>query len=99
MQPDFDAFFQAYAETFNRALAGEAVFDAIMADFTEVFLGAAPGVVNVGRNDDAFRAVLEQGYAFYRQIGTKRMSVRAVEVTPIDPLHNMAKVFFRADYE
>jgi len=99
MQPDFDAFFQAYAETFNRALAGEPVFDTIMGHFTDAFIGAAPGVVNCGRNGEAFRAVLEQGYAFYRQIGTKRMNVRSVEATPIDPLHNMAKVSFRADYE
>lgn len=99
MQPDLDAFFRAYAEAFNRALDGEPAFDAIMAAFAESFIGAGPGAVNAGSNGDQFRAVLEQGYAFYRQIGTKRMSVRRVEVTPIDAEHNMARVFWRADYE
>lgn len=99
MQPDFETFFRTYAEAFNRALASEPAFETIMAAFTDCFIGASPGSVNCGRNGEDFRAALEQGYDFYRQIGTKRMSVRSVEVTPIDALHHMARVFWRADYE
>ena len=99
MQTDFDIFFRDYSDLFNRALAGQLVLDEIRAVFTESFIAAGPTGVNCGRNDAGFTETLEDGYAFYRQIGTKRMSVRQVEPTPIDDAHAMVKVYWQADYE
>ena len=46
----------------------------------------------------AFRRMLSKGYAFYRSIGTKRMTAKRVETTKIDATHCMAKVFYCAEY-
>jgi hypothetical protein len=99
MQPDFDHFFRAYADAYNRSLGERVDCDAIMASFADCFVAAGSGGVNCGKNDDSFRATLEQGYAFYKSIGTRCMAVRGVTVTPIDDRHHMAKVSYRADYE
>ncbi|NEX94288.1 nuclear transport factor 2 family protein [Caulobacter sp. 17J65-9] len=97
--PDLDSFFRAYAEAFNRALTDTPDLDSIRSVYTDCFLAAGPAGVSCGHNDDGFAATLDKGYAFYRSIGTRRMSVRGVAVTPIDERHHLAKVFFTADYE
>jgi hypothetical protein len=99
MTPDFDRFFAAYTDAYNRSLGDRVDHDAIVASFADCFVAAGPGGVNCGKNDDSFRAALDQGFAFYKSIGTRKMSVRRVDVTPIDELHHMAKVHYRADYE
>ena len=99
MQTDFDIFFRDYGDLFNRALAGQLVLDEIRAVFTESFIAAGPSGVRCGANDASFTETLEDGYAFYREIGTKRMSVLGIEPTPIDDAHAMVKVFWQADYE
>lgn len=99
MIPDLDSFFRAYADAFNRGLTHTPDTAAIRAVYTDCFLGAGPQGVNCGKNDESFAATLQEGYAFYRSIGTKRMSVRGVAVTPIDDAHHLAKVFWSADYE
>lgn len=42
--------------------------------------------------------MLARGYAFYRLIGTRRMTAKRVESTRIDANHMMAKVFYCAEY-
>ena len=42
--------------------------------------------------------MLQQGYAFYRQVGTRGMAVRSVTATPIDDAHWLARVAYRAHY-
>jgi hypothetical protein len=98
MTPDFERFFRDYADAFNRSLGETVDAKAIRASFAACFIGAGPAGVECGANDDGFAAKLEQGYAFYKKIGTQRMTVRRIEVTAIDPLHHMVKVFYRADY-
>jgi len=99
MTHDLDIFFRDYGDLFNRALAGQLVLDEIRAVFTGSFIAAGADGVSCGANDESFRATLETGYDFYRRIGTKRMSLREVQTTPIDAAHVMAKVFWQADYE
>ncbi|MPZ37064.1 MAG: nuclear transport factor 2 family protein [Rhizobiales bacterium] len=99
MQPDFDRFFHDYAEAYNRSLGDRVDYDAIASSFADCFVAAGPDGVACGKNDDSFRAALDNGYAFYKSIGTRKMSVRRVEVTPIDDRHHMAKVHYRADYQ
>lgn len=42
--------------------------------------------------------MLQQGYAFYRRIGTRAMALRDVTTTPIDAAHWLAQVGYRAHY-
>ncbi len=99
MPHNIPAFFESYANLYNRALAGEDVFEEIMARFSPKFIAAGPDGVSTGKQDGAFRRTLEKGYRFYRSIGTKKMTAKRVEVTPIDGCHTMAKVFYCADYQ
>ena len=95
---DLERFFRDYADLYNRALAGQAVFDDIMARFSESFVAASPHGVNAGENGPEFRQVLKEGYDFYRRIGARRMRVHRVDITLIDETHHMAKVCYAADY-
>ena len=52
-----------------------------------------------GENNSDFADVLVQGYAFYRSIGARSMAVRAITTTPIDEMHQMARVDYRATYD
>ena len=95
MEPDFGRFFENYAAAFNRSL-GEIVDSAgLTAAFAHSFIGASPAGLQAGANDESFRAVLHQAYAFYRQIGTREMQMLGVEATAIDALHHMVRVHWR----
>jgi hypothetical protein len=98
MPHNIPAFFESYANLYNRALAGERVFDEIMSRFSPKFIAAGPHGVSTGKQDAAFRRTLQKGYNFYRQIGTRKMTAKRVETTPIDANHTMAKVFYCAEY-
>ena len=98
MPHNIPAFFESYANLYNRALAGEDVFEEIMNRFAPQFIAAGPQGVSTGKQGPAFRRMLEKGYRFYREIGTQKMTAKRVEVTPIDAGHSMAKVFYAADY-
>jgi len=99
MQPDFDRFFVRYADAYNRSLEGEVQDASIRSAFAEEFIAAGPQGTSCGRNDDSFSATLREAYAFYRAIGTKRMSMRRLHTTPIDDLHYMVRVYWRAEYQ
>lgn len=98
MTEDLTEFFQSYADLYNRALAGEAVYDEIQARFCDCFVSAGPEGVACGGNGEEFHKVLTEGYDFYRRIGTRKMTFKRIEGTPIDDAHQMAKVFYAADY-
>lgn len=99
MRPNFDSFFRAYSDLYNQALTDAPDYSGIAACFSPCFIAAGPTGVRCGENDETFRAALEQGYAFYKQVGTKRMNTLRCETTDIDAAHFMVKVFYRADYE
>lgn len=98
MPHNIAAFFESYANLYNRALAGENVFGEIMDRFSPRFIAAGTEGVSTGKQGAAFRRMLSKGYAFYRSIGTKRMTAKRVETTKIDATHCMAKVFYCAEY-
>lgn len=98
MPPDFEAFFAAYADAYNRSLAGEVRHAEIRRCFADCFVAAGPRGSSCGRNDEEFSTALEEAYAFYRKIGTKRISVRRVQPTPIDAAHHLVRVFYSTDY-
>jgi hypothetical protein len=99
MTPNFDSYFEDYSALYNRALTDLSALKDIMARFSDCFIAAGPDGVKCGENNDAFRKQLEGGYAFHKQIGTKRMTKTRCEVTEIDATHHMVKVSYHADYE
>lgn len=96
---DFRAFFEDYADGYNQALADKPDYDRIRNYFTDEFLAVGPEGVKGGKNDETFAETLKKGYAFYRAIRTRKMTVLRVEATPIDAAHDMVRAFFRADNE
>ena len=99
MPHNLPAFFESYANLYNRALAGENVFADLAGRFSPQFIAAGPDSVQTGKQGAAFRRQLDKAYRFYRQIGTKKMTAKRVETTKIDERHSMAKVHYCADYE
>ncbi len=98
MPHNIASFFESYANLYNRALAGENVFGDIATRFSPRFIAAGPEGVSTGKQDAAFRRQLGKMYAFYRSIGTQKMTAKRVETTPIDASHMMAKVFYCGQY-
>lgn len=95
---DARTFFARYAHFFNQSLAGD--FDAAEAEalYAPLFIAATPAGVTTGKNDDAFRQGMTQGYAHYRAIGTKEMQIRDVRVSPIDERHCVVHVAWTGVY-
>jgi hypothetical protein len=93
-----DEFFAGYVDAFNRSLGDAVDTEGIQRHFSSCFVGAGPQGVQCGQNDEQFAEILQQGYAFYRQVGTRGMAVRGVSVTPIDDAHWLARVAYRAHY-
>ena len=92
-------FFREYEARMGRALAGDLDVEATAAAFADCFIQADPNGIACGKNDEQLRAVIPQGIAFYRSIGTTSMAIRSVALSPLDEYHYTAKVEWRARYE
>ena len=92
-------FFRRYVEAFNRSLGETVDVDGIRAHFADCFVAAGLAGVRCGENGDEFAETLQQGYGFYRSIGTRMMAVQGITETPIDEANRMAKVEYRATYD
>lgn len=91
-------FFDAYARRFNEALRGNVNIDKTAAAFADCFVEASPIGVQCAQNDERFKEAIQGGYEFYKHIGTKSMEITGIDVTPIDDLHAMVRVHWRAEY-
>lgn len=87
-------FFDDYGRTSNDGLQDPPTIDAEKtADFfAAYFVGSTPQAVFGSANDASFRKVIPQGFADYRKVGGKQMSITDVKVTPLDDIHAMAEV-------
>ena len=93
------ALFDRYQALFAQGLAGE-VDPAAQADlYAAEMIAASPLGVRAGKNDAGMAAAMAQGYAYYRAIGTRAMHIRALHLPPIDGLHCLAHVGWRAHYQ
>ena len=99
MRPDYEAFLASYVDAYNRSLGDTVDTDGIRAHFADCFVGSGPAGANCGQDGDTFADALRQGYAFSKAIGTKRMSVRGLTVTEIEPGHALVRVDYHAEYE
>ncbi len=99
-EPAIRRFFEAYQARMNDALKAPPRVDipGALAAFAKYFVGSDPRRVSDGRNGWLLRFMIPRGYAFYRKIGTERMEVRALKVTPLDDFHAMAKTSWWSSY-
>ena len=92
-------FFQRYERFFMQSLSGDIDGDEMSELYAPEFIAASPIGVLAGKNDVGFRQALSDGYEQYREIGTKGMRIRGVEMSQIDALHCVANVAWTASYE
>jgi hypothetical protein len=90
-------FFLAYQQLYSDALASDKVdAKATARVFTDCFIAAGPDSVMCGKNGKELMQQVEQGYAFYRSIGTESMHLLFNDITLLDDHHAMAKVQWHA---
>jgi hypothetical protein len=91
--------FQRYQEFFRNAINGEVDMEQGAAFYATAVIGAGPAGVMTSQNDEKFREFLRQGFEAYREMGTKDMRMRGIDVTSIDELHCLARVSWTAVYD
>lgn len=90
-------FFEAYQNTFNKALQGDnQALGVTAALYSNNFIGASPQGVSCGKNDESLLEAMELGYSFYRQIGIASMEIRSKEIVLLDDFHAMVRVLWRS---
>lgn len=98
MEASVRKLFERYERFFNQALGGDIDMDEVASLYASEFIAASPAGLMTGKNDDHLKQVMTQGYAHYRDIGTKEMRIRTIRLSPIDDLHCVAHVAWRAIY-
>lgn len=98
MEATVRKFFERYESSFNRALGGDMDMDEVAALYASAFIAASPAGVTTGRNDEHLKQTMAQGYERYRAMGTKKMRMRHVRVSPMDDHHCVAHVAWTATY-
>ena len=94
-----ERFFADYTAGFNRAVEGTPDLEAIAAKFADCFVAASPQGVFCGENNDKLREVMDQGYANYRALGAKSVTLRSLDINAIDDLHAMVRVGWSMRFE
>lgn len=84
----------------NAALQKPPVVDvpATAAAFARYFVGSNPTQVRGGRTGWLFRLMIPRGFAYYRRLGTQRMEVRGLSITPLDDFHVLARTHWWSSY-
>ena len=94
------AFFQAYEQRFMDGLSGRPQdVEAFAGAFADYFVESSAVGVQGGKNDNAFRKAMTDGYEYYRNIGTKTMQMTGLDVTKINDTHCVAKVHWDSTYD
>lgn len=84
----------------NAALQKPPVIDVAAATgaFARYFVGSNPHQVFGAKNGWLFRLMIPRGYARYRGIGTQRMEIRGLSITPLDDFHVLARTHWWSSY-
>jgi Domain of unknown function (DUF4440) len=98
METSVRKLFERYERFFKQSLAGDMDMDEVASLYASDFIAASPFGVMTGKNDNQLKQAMTQGYAHYRAIGTKEMSIRNVAISPIDEHHCVAHVAWTATY-
>ena len=88
------ALFDAYAKRADDALRDPPVedVDGLVRSFADFFVESSPKGVVGGANDAAFRQMIPQGYARYRAVGGKHMTIKGLKVIELDHCHAVADI-------
>lgn len=88
------ALFDAYAKRSDAALQDppREDVDGVVNSFAPYFVESSPKGVMGGANDDNFRAMIPKGFAHYRAVGGKHMTIKGLNVIPLDHCHAVADV-------
>jgi hypothetical protein len=92
------AFFKSYENQYRRALKSPDGVDArgLAAHFARYFVESSPRGAHGGGNGWLFRFMIGRGFAFYRKLGTREMTLEVVDVGVVDARHSMAKIAWEA---
>lgn len=94
-----EEFFSAYEAHFNNSLTSDHVTKDEMSQFFEgCFVESSPAGVICGRNDEQFIEKIQSGFEFYKSIGSKSMTIVSRDITLLDELHALAKIYWRYTY-
>jgi hypothetical protein len=97
---DYLSHFRRYADAYTRSLGDRVDTETIRGFFAEEVLALGTnGTLHPAKNDASFDEMLTRAYAFYKAVGTRRMSVERVEVSAVYENHDAVRVFYVADYE
>ena len=88
------ALFDAYGKRANDALQDppREDVDGLVDSFAPYFVESSPRGVMGGANDEKFRAMIPKGYAHYRAVGGKNMTIKGIKVIELDHCHAVADV-------
>jgi len=94
------AYFTAYSNRSAAALADppEVDVEGLIEGYASAFIASSPRGVAVGERGEKLRDMIPQGFAHYRAVGGKHMRIENLDVTPLNPIHALAKVKWRFDY-
>lgn len=98
METSVRKLFDRYERFFNRSLGGDMDKDELGSLYASDFIAASPAGVMTGKNDDQLKQIMAQGYAHYREIGTKEIRIRDIRLSLIDEHHCVAHVAWAASY-
>ncbi|KGJ04353.1 hypothetical protein SAMN04487972_11352 [Paracoccus halophilus] len=90
--------FARYQDFFRRSLAGDFDEKEVAELYASEFIAASPAGVMAGKNDGTLVQAMVQGYAHYREIGTREMRMQGLRLSPIDDRHCVAHVSWIAIY-
>jgi hypothetical protein len=96
---DVEQFFRRYAKAFKDGLEGALNPRSLRSLYSTQYIAAGPKGVMAGDNDESFSAHMSKGYEQYRQLGTKAMTVTAIDVHTIDESHCIAHVDWISEFE
>src|SRR5262245_58616756 len=99
MEKSVNELFERYQEFFRKALQNNVDMEQVVSSYSSAFIAASPAGVSVGQNDEQLKQAMQQGFEYYRQIGTKDMRLRDVRIAPIDERHCLAHVAWTATYD
>lgn len=99
LQEIVQELFDRYKCNFNNALTAEPDLEAIADLYSDTFIAASPPGIMSGKNDAELKKAMADGFARYRAMGTKKMEIRHLTVTPIDGQHCLTHVDWRATYD
>ncbi|MHA6688856.1 hypothetical protein [Devosia sp. A449] len=86
--------FDAYGKHTENALRDPPLEDleGVTRAFAAFFVESSPNGVIGGANDHNFRARIPQGFAHYRAVGGRHMTIKGLRVIELDRLHAVADV-------